>query len=141
MVHLFGGCAGEEIMRGGKRGVDSLCYCLMTLFLLPLILRMWPEDSLYEIFRPEHWSRDINTLLTMPWIPYSRHWTSSSQQEDFCGLICGPLNPQAGPEGHTSINVKVQCQLVLNTPKNAKLEQAIKRPTRILQNQFIIIYC
>lgn len=57
MVHLFGGCAGEEIMRGGREGwvvVDSLCYCLMTLFLIPLILRMWPEDSLYEIFRPEH---------------------------------------------------------------------------------------
>lgn len=35
MVHLFGGCAGEEIMRGGRGegGVDSLCYCLMTVFI------------------------------------------------------------------------------------------------------------
>lgn len=56
MVHLFGGCAGEDMMRGGGGIVDSLilCYCLMTLVLNPLILRMWPEDSLYEIFRPEH---------------------------------------------------------------------------------------
>lgn len=58
--------------------VDSLilCYCLQTLVLNPLTLRMWPADSLYEIFRPEHWSWDVNTLLTMRWIPDFRHWTS-----------------------------------------------------------------
>jgi len=54
MVHLFGRCSGKEILREEGGVVDSLCHCRMTLFLIPLILRVWPEDSLYEIFRPEH---------------------------------------------------------------------------------------
>lgn len=52
MLHLFGGCDAE-----GERGiVDSFnqFYCLMTPVLNPLIQRMQPEDSLYEIFKPEH---------------------------------------------------------------------------------------
>ncbi len=52
MVHLFGGCAGEEMMGGFL--ILLFCYCFMTLVLNPLTLRMWPEESLYEIFRPEH---------------------------------------------------------------------------------------
>lgn len=121
---------------GGREGwvvVDSLCYCLMTLFLIPLILRMWPEDSLYEIFRPEHWSRDINTLLTMPWIPYSRHWTSSSQQEDF--LICGPLIPKLDLKGTLLLVWKYSVKSFLILPKI----QAMKRPTLILRNHCCLI--